>query len=67
MAHNRRGKHNPSTHSNSYNHDMEAKPDEDAMISSQLNEMKTELKKLCGLKKTYPASLKVLKINVLTY
>ena len=50
MAYNRRGKHNPSTHSNSYNHDMEAKLDEDTMISSQLNEMKTELKKLGGLK-----------------
>jgi len=42
MAHNRRDKHNPSTHSNSYNHDMETKPDEDTMISSQLNEMKTK-------------------------
>jgi len=40
MTHNRRGKH----------HDMETKPDEDTMISSQLNEMKTELKKLSGLK-----------------
>jgi len=29
---------------------METKPDEDAMISYQLNEMKTELKKLGGLK-----------------
>ena len=29
---------------------METKPDEDTMISSQLNEMKTELKKLGGLK-----------------
>jgi len=29
---------------------METKPDEDTMILSQLNEMKTELKKLSGLK-----------------
>ena len=50
MAYNRRGKHNPSTHSNSYNHDMETKLDEGTMISSQLHEMKTELKKLVGLK-----------------
>jgi len=50
MAHNRRGKHNPSTHSNSYHHDMETKPDEDTVISSQLNEMKTEMKKLGSLK-----------------
>jgi len=49
MAHNKRGKHNPSTHSNSYNHDIETKLDEDTMISSQRNEMKTELKKLGGL------------------
>ena len=60
MAHNRRGKHNPSTHSNSCNHDMETKPDEGTMISSQLNETKTELKKLDGLK-DYPANLKDLK------
>jgi len=50
MAHNRRGKHNPSSNSNSYNHDMETKLDEHTTISSQLNEMKTELKKLGGLK-----------------
>jgi len=50
MAYNRRGKHNTLTHSNGYNHDMETKLDEDTMISSQLNEMKTELKKLGGLK-----------------
>jgi len=50
MAHNTRGKHNPSTDGNSYNHDMEIKLDEDIMISSQLYEMKTELKKLGGLK-----------------
>jgi len=50
MADNKRAKHNPSTHSNNYNHDMETKLDEDTMISSQLNEMKTELKKLGGLK-----------------
>jgi len=29
---------------------METKPDDDTMISSQLNEMKSELKKLGGLK-----------------
>ena len=50
MAHNRRDKHNPSTHSNSYNHDVETKIDEDTMISFQLNEVKTEWKKLGGLK-----------------
>jgi len=44
MAYNRRGKDNPSNQSNSYDHDMEAILDEETMISSQLNEMKTELK-----------------------
>jgi len=39
---------------------METKPDEGTMISSQLNEMTTELKKLGGLK-GYPANLKDLK------
>jgi len=37
MAYNRRGKDNPSTHSNSYDHDMEAILDEETMISYQLN------------------------------
>ena len=66
MACNRRGKHNPSIHSNSYNHDMETKLDEDTMISSQLNEMKTELKKLGGLKDLH-SKFESLKINFLTY
>jgi len=66
MANNRRGKHNPSTHSNSYNHDMETKFDENTMISSQLNELKSELKQLGGLKDLHK-NLNVLKINFLAY
>jgi len=68
MANNRRGKHNPSTHSNGYNHDMETKLDENTMISSQLNDMKSELKNL-GCLKDLPRKfdLNVLKINFLIY
>jgi len=66
MENNRRGKHNPSTHSNSYNHDMETKLDENTMISSQLNEMKSKLEKLGG-RKDLPKNLNLLKINFLIY
>jgi len=45
---------------------METKLDEDTMISSQLNEMKTELKKLGGLKDLH-SKFESLKINFLTY